>query len=150
MNRLFNLLSFLVYDIIVSAISILLSFYFLNEEMAITWINPFTFTLIVWPFVTIFSLYLINVYKILWRFSGMNEIFRVFFGGFASALATIIAQKAVFPKFDVNISVYILTYFFTMFFIIIQDAFCRIPDCASCRFRAREAPWDTRFFRIRH
>ena len=120
MNRLFNLLSFLIYDILVAAISIILSFYFLGEEIAVSWINPFTFTLIVWPFVTIFSLYLINVYKILWRFSGMNEIFRVFFGGFASALATIIAQKAVFPKFDVNISVYILTYFFTMFFIIIH------------------------------
>lgn len=120
MNRLFNLLSFLVYDIIVSAISILLSFYFLNEEIAITWINPFTFTLIVWPFVTIFSFYLINVYKILWRFSGVNEIFRVFFGGFASALATTIAEKAVFHKYNVNISVYILIYFFTVFFIIIH------------------------------
>lgn len=120
MNRLFNLLSFLVYDIIVSAISILLSFYFLNEEMAITWINPFTFTLIVWPFMTIFSFYLINVYKILWRFSGVNEIFRVFFGGFASALATTIAEKAVFHKYNVNISVYILIYFFTVFFIIIH------------------------------
>ena len=120
MNRLFNLLSFLVYDIIVSAISILLSFYFLNEEIDITWINPFTFTLIVWPFVTIFSFYLINVYKILWRFSGVNEIFRVFFGGFASALATTIAEKAVFHKYNVNISVYILIYFFTVFFIIIH------------------------------
>ncbi len=125
MNRLLNLFSFIIYDLIVAALSIVLSFFFIGQDISISWINPFTFNLIVWPFLIVFCLYLINVYKILWRFSGMNEIFRVFFGCFTTALATIISQKAVFQKFDVNISAYILMYFFTVFFIIIHRFFLR-------------------------
>ena len=120
MNRLFNLISFIVYDFLAAAFSIVLSFYFLGEDIIVSWLNPFTFIMLIWPFALIFCLYLVKIYNILWRFSGLNEIFRIIFGAFASFLATVISQKAVFSKSSLNISVYILIYFFSVFFIIIQ------------------------------
>ena len=81
MNRLLNLFSVILYDMFASVISVLLSFYFLNQEIDLVWLKPFTFVLIVWPFVLTFCLYLVNIYKILWRFSGFEEIFRIIFGG---------------------------------------------------------------------
>lgn len=119
MNRLLNLFSVILYDMFASVISVLLSFYFLNQEIDLVWLKPFTFVLIVWPFVLTFCLYLVNIYKILWRFSGFEEIFRIIFGGFAAFLAMIVAQKGVFSRSSLDLSVYILIYFFSIFFIII-------------------------------
>ena len=120
MNRLLNLFSVILYDMFASVISVLLSFYFLNQEIDLVWLKPFTFVLIVWPFVLTFCLYLVNIYKILWRFSGFEEIFRIIFGGFAAFLAIIVAQKGVFSRSSLDLSVYIFIYFFSIFFIIIH------------------------------
>ena len=120
MNRLLSLFSVILYDMFASVISVLLSFYFLNQEIDLVWLKPFTFVFIVWPFVLTFCLYLVNIYKILWRFSGFEEIFRIIFGSFAAFLAIIVAQKGVFSRNSLDLSVYILIYFFSIFFIIIH------------------------------
>ena len=88
--------------------------------MSLVWLKPFTFVILAWPFALTFCLYLVNIYKILWRFSGFEEIFRIIFGGFAAFLATIVAQKGVFSRSSLDLSVYIFIYFFTIFLIIIH------------------------------
>ncbi len=120
MNRLLNLVSFILYDLFAAVLSVLLSFYFLNQDMSLVWLKPFTFVIVAWPFVLSFCLYIVNIYKILWRFSGFQEIFRIIFGGFAAFLAIIVAQKGVFSRSSLDLSVYILIYFFSIFFIIIH------------------------------
>lgn len=120
MKRLLNLVSFVLYDFFASLFSVLLSFYFSNQVIKVSWLTQFTFTAIFWPCVLVFCFYLVKIYRILWRFSGFNEIFRIIFGAFVAFLATIISQKAVFSAGSLDLSVYILIYFFTVFFIMLH------------------------------
>jgi len=120
MKKVLTSVLYIIYDLIAAAISVVMSFYFLEEEIILGWLTPFSFIVFVWPFAVVFSLYLVNVYKILWRFSGINEIFRIIFGCIAAFLATVVAKKAIFSTDNVRISIFFLTYFFSVFFIIIH------------------------------
>lgn len=120
MNKFFNLLSYIFYDLIVAISSVFISFYFIDQNISLTSVNSFTVILATWPFILVFCLYLVNVYKILWRFSGVDEIFRIIFGALVAVLVCFIAEKAVITKWSLKLSVYILIYFFSVFFIIIH------------------------------
>ncbi len=120
MSRLLKLLLFVAYDFFIGIFSVTISFFILNEEVVLTWLNPFTFVAVAWSFSLVFCLYLLNVYRILWSFSGLDEMVRVIIGAFAALLATAVAQKAVFGKNSLSLSVLILIYFFSTFLIVFE------------------------------
>ncbi len=120
MSKLFKMILFILYDFIAGIASVVISFLILDKGISISWINPFTFITLIWSFVLIFCFYLVHVYRILWRFSGINEIIRIILGASVALVATAIAQKGVFSSRSVEISVLVLTYFFSIFLIVIQ------------------------------
>ena len=122
MNKLLKLFIVIFYDIISAVFSLFLSFVISNKEIiiVISDVNPFTFVCIIWPLILVFCLYIVNVYRILWRFFGLNEIFRTCLGAFVALLATWVSQKAVFGLGSLDSSLLILSYFFTVFSIIIS------------------------------
>lgn len=120
MKKLLYTIFFVVYDFLVAAVSLILSFFLCGYSVKYEWLNPFTFSFLVWPMVTVFALYLVKVYNILWGFSGINEVCRIIFGVFASFVVTAVSQTALFSESDIDLSVHILTYFFTVFLISMQ------------------------------
>lgn len=120
MKKLLYTIFFVVYDFLVASVSLILSFFLCGYSVKYQWLNPFTFSFLVWPMVTVFALYLVKVYNILWRFSGINEVCRILFGVFASFVVTAVSQTALFSESDIDLSVHILTYFFTVFLISMQ------------------------------
>ncbi len=120
MKKLLYTISFVVYDFLVAALSLILSFYLCGYSVKYEWLNPFTYSFLIWPFFTVFALYLVKVYNILWRFSGINEVCRILFGVFASFVVTAVSQKAFFSELDMDFSVHVLTYFFTVSLISMQ------------------------------
>lgn len=111
---------FVLCDIIIGIFSVFFSFLIANQEIGFAIFNPFTFLIFIWPFTFIVSMYMVNVYKILWRFFGLNEVFRVFLGSSVAFVATWISQRAVFDANSVDVSVLILIYFFTTFLVCLE------------------------------
>ena len=91
MKKLLYTIFFVVYDFLVASVSLILSFFLCGYSVKYEWLNPFTFSFLVWPMVTVFALYLVKVYNILWRFSGINEVCRILFGVFASFVVTAVS-----------------------------------------------------------
>ena len=118
-SRLLSLFSFVCYDSLVAFFSTLFSFLLVKESIQWLWPSKFLFVVAIWCLTTVFSMYTLKVYNILWRFSGFNEIFRIFAGCLIPLVATAVAQKATWGG-DVIFSLYFLNYFLTAFFIIIQ------------------------------
>lgn len=117
-NRFFSLFSYVAYDFIVAYLSTVFAFLLSFKEVNLIWPSEFVSASLIWPFSTILGLYIVKIYNILWRFSGFNEILRIFAGCFISVAATMIAQKAIW--LDSDFSLYILNYFITVFFILVQ------------------------------
>ena len=109
-NKFLNTLHYIVYDFLVAYLSVLLTFLIANQPISFIWPHRFVFISVVWPITTIFGLYLVKVYNILWRFSGFSEIARIFAGCVIPLATTSIAEKAVFNQ-NIVISTYFLAYF---------------------------------------
>lgn len=118
-NRIFSLISFLVYDFAVSFVSVIFSFLLSHEKVVFIWPDKFVFIAALWPFLVLFCMYIVKIYNILWRFSGFSEILRIFVGCFAAFVAIAIAQKSVFPS-DVDFSLYLLNFFITSIAILMH------------------------------
>lgn len=122
-NRFFNLFSYVAYDFIVAYLSTVFAFLLSFKEVNLIWPSEFVSASLIWPFSTILGLYIVKIYNILWRFSGFNEILRIFAGCFISVATTMVAQKAIW--LDSDFSLYILNYFITVFFILVQRFMAR-------------------------
>ena len=118
-NKFLNTLHYIVYDFLAAYASVVLTFLIANQEISLVWPHKFVFVSVIWPIATIFGLYLVKVYNILWRFSGFSEIARIFAGCVIPLAATSVAEKAVFNQ-NVVISIYFLAYFFTACFVLAQ------------------------------
>ena len=117
-NRFFNLFSYVAYDLIVAYLSTVFAFLLSFKEVNLIWPSEFVSASLIWPFSTVLGLYIVKIYNILWRFSGFNEILRIFAGCFISVATTMVAQKAIW--LDSDFSLYILNYFITVFLILVQ------------------------------
>ena len=118
-NRFFNLVSFLAYDFFVSVVSVFLAFFISNENITFVWPDKFIFIVALWPVIVMACLYIIKIYNILWRFSGLFEVVRIFVGCFAAMAVTAIAQKGVFNSLGVDVSLYVLMFFITAVLITV-------------------------------
>ncbi len=118
-NKFLNLFSFVVFDTVAAFLSTLASFILIGEEVSFIWPAKFVFVVVVWCLTTVFSMYIMKIYNILWRFSGFNEIARIFAGCLLPLVTTAIAQKSVWNG-NVILSLYALNYLLTAFLIIVQ------------------------------
>jgi len=118
-NRFLSLFSFVAFDTVAAFLSTLASFLLAGEEVSFIWPTKFVFVVAVWCLTTVFSMYVMKIYNILWRFSGFNEIARIFAGCLLPLATTAIAQKAVWSG-NVILSLYVLNYFLTAFLIVVQ------------------------------
>ncbi len=118
-NRFLSLFSFVAYDTVAAFLSTIISFAVTGEEIGFIWPAKFIFVAVVWCITTVFSMYVMKIYNILWRFSGFDEIVRIFVGSILPLVATTIAQKAVWHD-DISLSLYLLNYFLTAFMITSQ------------------------------
>lgn len=118
-NRFLSLFSFVAFDTVAAFLSTLASFLLAGEEVSFIWPSKFVFVVAVWCLTTVFSMYVMKIYNILWRFSGFNEIARIFAGCLLPLATTAIAQKSVWSG-NVILSLYVLNYFLTAFLIVVQ------------------------------
>lgn len=123
-NRWFNIFCYVAYDFFIAIASTVISFALLNLPIEIYRVSQFVLIAGIWSFCSIFGLYIVKIYNILWRFSGFNEIVRIFAGCFVPFLAACISETAVFGK-GTSISLHILNYFITVFFILAQRFLAR-------------------------
>ncbi len=115
--------SCIFYDLFVAYLATVIAFLLSRKSISLFWPDEFVSASVVWTTATFFGMYILKIYNILWRFSGINEIIRIFLGCLVPMFATCIAQKAIWN--DVDFSLYFLLYFLTAFFIL------------SCRFLLR-------------
>ncbi|MBQ4119599.1 MAG: polysaccharide biosynthesis protein [Clostridia bacterium] len=111
------------YDVFASYLSTVIAFLLSSKRINIFWPDEFVSASVVWSFATFFGMYILKIYNTLWRFSGINEILRIFLGCLVPMFATCITQKAIWN--DVDFSLYILLYFLTAFFIVAYRFFIR-------------------------
>ena len=128
-NRIVNIFSYVVYDFFAAFLATILSFLISHEQISFKWPNTFILISVLWSFSTVFGMYIVKIYNILWRFSGFSEIVRIFAGSFVPLVITALGQKAVFGNSeefgDVKFPLYFLILFFTIFFIIVQRYIAR-------------------------
>jgi len=116
-NRYLSFLFFVGSDIIISLISVVLSF-------VVTGTNPFLFSssdmkdaafiYLGYPLVILLVQYIFNIYNILWRFTGLLELVKIVISAIAGTIAMFVIQFAVFRERLWSISFYVLLAFFTM------------------------------------
>ena len=123
-NKFFNTLHYIAYDFIAAYLSVIATFLVTKQEISFIWPHKFVFISIIWPIATVFGLYLVKIYNILWRFSGFSEIARIFAGCVIPLASTSIAEKAVFNQ-NVIIHIYFLAYFFTVCLVLAQRYFAK-------------------------
>ncbi len=90
------------------------------EEISFIWPSNFVLVAVFWCFATVFGMYVIRIYNIIWRFSGFDEIIRIFVGCFFPLTITAVTQKAVFSSSNVVTSLYVINYFLTVSLILTQ------------------------------
>ncbi len=122
-NRFLNILSYVAYDFFAGYLAILISFLLFDKNIGLIWPDEFVSASVLWCTTTVFGLYIIKVYNILWRFSGFNEILRIFVGCLFSVVATPIAQRAIWG--DIILTVYFLSYFISVLLIIVHRFIAR-------------------------
>ncbi len=115
-NKIFEKFSSVFYDIITSYFAVVIAFWMGNEKILLIWPSEFVSASVVWPLATFFGMYILRIYNILWRFSGMNEIFRIFVGCLIPLFATAITQKTIWD--DADYLILVLLYFITVTFIL--------------------------------
>ncbi len=119
-NRILNMFSYVIYDFLIAFISTVVSFWLTGETFSFIWPDKFVLVLAFWCITTVLGLYIVKIYNILWRFSGFNEIARIFVGCLIPLGITAIAQKSVFTGEDLKTSLYLLNYFLTVCAILAQ------------------------------
>ncbi len=123
-NRWFGISCYVAYDFLTAFLSTVLSFLMLQLPIRMERVSLFVLLTGIWCVGSVFGLYVVKIYNILWRFSGINEIFRIFAGCMVPFFVGCISEPAVYGK-GTSISLHLLIYFLTSFFILAQRFICR-------------------------
>lgn len=117
-NRYFLFFASVLFDLLAADVSFLLAFKIVNEGFLSNGKDLFYFTVLVWPALLVFSNYIFKIYSVLWRFSRLTELFRIFVAAIVAACAVFVAQMAVFSHsyhFEISFITVFLTFFFSLF-----------------------------------
>lgn len=123
-NRWLGISGFVVYDFIIAFLSTIFSFLLFKLPLEIHIFSQFILVSSVWCLCTVFGLYFVKIYNILWRYSSVNEMLRIFVGCILPFLAVCIFELIVFGN-GISLSLYVLNYFITVTLILAQRFFVR-------------------------
>lgn len=116
-NRYLAFLSSVVFDFFAAALSLLASLKLVGTPELTDNKDMFVFSVIVWPMLIVLSLYIFKAYSVLWRFSRIPDLLRVFAGVTVAFGGLFICQMAVFGR-AYSLPVMLLAFSFTFFLAV--------------------------------
>ena len=111
-NRYLLFFLSVIFDFFAGALSFLLSFKILGLSFLYKGEDLFLFSVFAGPSLLVFSFYIFRIYSVLWRFSRLSELARIFAGVIMASGALFISQMAVFSE-TYNFSIALVTFFLT-------------------------------------
>lgn len=116
-NRYLVFFTSVLYDLLAADVSFILAFKIVGEGFYSHGKNLFLFTLLVWPALLVFANYVFKIYSVLWRFSRLTDLIRLFVSALAASGAVFIAQMAVFSRsyhFEILFITVLIAFFFSV------------------------------------
>lgn len=111
-NRYLLFFLSVIFDFFAGALSFLLSFKILGLSFLYKGEDLFLFSVFAGPSLLVFSFYIFRIYSVLWRFSRLSELARIFAGVIMASGALFISQMAVFSE-TYNFSLALVAFFLT-------------------------------------
>lgn len=117
-NRYLVFIASVLFDFFAAAVSIFISFKLIGAPEVPKGGNIFVFSLLIWPTLMVLSFYIFKTYSVLWRFSRISDLLRVFVGMVVALGALFICQMAVYGK-AISAPAMLLTFFITFFLTVV-------------------------------
>lgn len=117
-NRYLVFITSVLFDLFAAAVSIFISFKLIGVPEVPKGGNIFVFSLLIWPTLMVLSFYIFKTYSVLWRFSRISDLLRVFVGMVVALGALFICQMAVYGK-AISAPAMLLTFFLTFFLTVV-------------------------------
>lgn len=117
-NRYLVFITSVLFDLFAAAVSIFISFKLIGVPEVPKGGNIFVFSLLIWPTLMVLSFYIFKTYSVLWRFSRISDLLRVFVGMVVALGALFICQMAVYGK-AIPAPAMLLTFFLAFFLTVV-------------------------------
>lgn len=117
-NRYLVFITSVLFDFFAAVVSIFISFKLIGVPEVPKGGNIFVFSLLIWPTLMVLSFYIFKTYSVLWRFSRISDLLRVFVGMVVALGALFICQMAVYGK-AISAPAMLLTFFLTFFLTVV-------------------------------
>lgn len=117
-NRYLVFITSVLFDLFAAVVSIFISFKLIGVPEVPKGGNIFVFSLLIWPTLLVLSFYIFKTYSVLWRFSRISDLLRIFIGMVVALGALFICQMAVFGKAN-SAPAMLLTFFLTFFLTVV-------------------------------
>lgn len=132
-NRYLVFITSVLFDFFAAVVSIFISFKLIGVPEVPKGGNIFVFSLLIWPTLMVLSFYIFKTYSVLWRFSRISDLLRLFVGMVVALGALFICQMAVYGK-AISAPAMLLTFFLAFFLTVVfrlcmKDIILRV----SCR-----------------
>lgn len=121
-NRNLVFITSVLFDFFAAVVSIFISFKLIGVPEVPKGGNIFVFSLLIWPMLMVLSFYIFKTYSVLWRFSRISDLLRIFIGMVVALGALFICQMAVYGK-AISAPAMLLT-FFLAFFLTVGFRLC--------------------------
>lgn len=117
-NRYLVFITSVLFDFFAAVVSIFISFKLIGVPEVPKGGNIFVFSLLIWPTLMVLSFYIFKTYSVLWRFSRISDLLRVFVGMVVALGALFICQMAVYGK-AISAPAMLLTFYLTFFLTVV-------------------------------
>ena len=117
-NRYLVFIISVLFDFFAAVVSIFISFRLIGVPEVTKGGNIFVFPLLIWPTLLVLSFYIFKTYSVLWRFSRISDLLRIFIGMVVALGALFICQMAVYGK-AISAPAMLLTFFITFFLTVV-------------------------------
>ena len=117
-NRYLVFITSVLFDFFAAVVSIFISFKLIGVPEVTKGGTIFVFSLLIWPTLLVLSFYIFKTYSVLWRFSRISDLLRIFIGMVVALGALFICQMAVFGKAN-SAPAMLLTFFLTFFLTVV-------------------------------
>ena len=117
-NRYLVFITSVLFDFFAAVVSIFISFKLIGVPEVTKGGNIFVFSLLIWPTLLVLSFYIFKTYSVLWRFSRISDLLRIFIGMVVALGALFICQMAVYGK-AISAPAMLLTFFLTYFLTVV-------------------------------
>ena len=117
-NRYLVFITSVLFDFFAAVVSIFISFKLIGVPEVPKGGNIFVFSLLIWPMLMVLSFYIFKTYSVLWRFSRISDLLRIFIGMVVALGALFICQMAVYGK-AISAPAMLLTFFLAFFLTVV-------------------------------